>query len=217
MITLRLDGASAVQQRLAAAPAQVRRVVIKALAKRILANSKARIRMQSDLNQQAFTPRKSTRRKKMLTKLGQRLSIRAVSDTEALIGWASSVEGRIAAKQQLGSTETYTAALNRQQARRLPVTAPATRIQAKQLLGLGYKVRRQNGGWKTPTMKWITENLTIGQAGLLIKELKGVTAGQSWQIVLPPRSFLGVTDSEAATILNQIVQLPEVQAALNGF
>ena len=61
-------------------------------------------------------------------------------------------------------------------------------------------LQKANGkGAKKPTLKWVTENLTVGQAGYAIRQLR-VWAGEmgktGWTTVLPARSFLGATHQD---------------------
>lgn len=89
---------------------------------------------------------------------------------------------------------------------------PATRNLARALIAEGYKIPRGKGkGSKRPSIKWITENLSINQAGFLLRDLKGSSSKSTWQIDLPARSFLGQTVSEQkqqhSFILNKAMQV----------
>ncbi|RQM39127.1 hypothetical protein EB241_05060 [Erwinia psidii] len=77
--------------------------------------------------------------------------------------------------------------------------------QAKRLRTLGYKMRRGDK-WIKPTARQITETLSRAQAGLLIKKLRGKPLKTRWQIDLPARVFLGVSDDEFNQILARQLQ-----------
>jgi phage gpG-like protein len=198
MIRIDINGQTAAQLRLERAPGNVQRRVVKIVAKKALELSKNRVKNQTDLQGRAWQARKSGQRKKMLVKLGRLLKIVATTDSTAEIGWANRLTATIAGKHQFGSTETFNKSQFRDR-QRLSSSDPATRAQAKALLDAGYKIRRANGrGHKTPTIKWIVANLNVGRAGVILRALRGTK--QSWPVVLPPRSFLGVTDAELADL-----------------
>ncbi len=220
MITsLTLTGSDEARRVIVNAPTDIRRVVMRVLAKKILANSKKRITAQTDLQGQAFTPRRIKKRGKMIVKMRDQLVIRSVTDSEAEIGYYKPFTGMIAARHQYGMTMTVHKAdfirqrLRQEHNRPDARHTPATREQATALLTLGFKIRSPSGGWKTPTKKWITENLTIARAGLIIKELRG-QAHESWQVVIPLRSFLGISRDEQQRLLNETMASPEVQAVI---
>lgn len=208
MITIRLDGSEQVQRRLANAPSAIRSRVLKVVAKRVLKLSQQRASKQTDLDGNRWQPHHLRRRRKMIIRLARRMRLVSVNDTEAVIGWASPVEGMIAAKQQLGAVQTVTAAENfgrSNQQRAAAGSAYATRRQAKQLIDAGYK-RRVAGGKKTPSIKWITENMTVAQAGKILRILRGDSS--AWTTKLPPRSFLGVSAGD----MNELISLAVIEA-----
>jgi phage gpG-like protein len=202
IININLDGIGEAQARLLRIPNIVQRRAVKLVAQKAMELSKNRVKTQTDLNNQAWAKRKSGQRKKMLVKLGQRLKIVRATDDSAEVGWADRLTAMIAAKHQFGSTETF----NKSQfkGRQPSINAPATRSQAKELIEAGYKVKRDNGrGYKTPTITWITSHLSIGKAGVILRALRGTKL--QWNIVLPPRSFLGITDAELAGLTELVV------------
>ncbi|MHC9057788.1 hypothetical protein [Pantoea sp. y20] len=110
--------------------------------------------------------------------------------------------GLVGAVQQEGAKISMTAsnAPRKQQANK-----PALPRQAKRLRALGYKVRKGKG-WVKPTSKHIIANMSMAQAGLLIRKLKGTPAKRTWTIDLPGRVFLGVNDEEFNKILARQLQ-----------
>lgn len=82
---------------------------------------------------------------------------------------------------------------------------PATLGQAKRLRALGYKVRR-GSNWVKPSSSEIVASMSMAQAGLVIKKLRGKPAKRTWTIELPSRVFLGVSDDAFNTILARQLQ-----------
>jgi hypothetical protein len=213
VITLSLEGVEDIQRRLAAAPLSVKRRVVGRLAKEVIKRSKARTRDQMDVDGTSFAPHARGRRRKMLTRLVQNLSVLWSDDKEALIGFRNTVQSQIGAKQQFGFVQTFNPGDRTNDGSRRDLDyyqKPATRRQARALLDAGYKVRQRGGAHRTPTMKWITENLTIARAGMILHALRATRA--SWQTVLPPRAFLGVAAADIIELTN--IMLTEAQAAI---
>ena len=213
MITISLDGALNLNNKLAdITSVTTRRRIMRTIAQQVQQNSKSRTRAQSDLDGLQFAAHKRGRKRKMLARLGNRLKIVSATDQAAIVGFASPVESMIAAKQQLGNTETFNKSQFKDK-RPLNTKDPATRRQAKALIEVGYKIRRANGrGYKTPSIKWVAENLNIGKAGIILRVLRGTK--NTWTTTLPQRSFLGVTDSELDEITDLAIK--EITAAIDA-
>ncbi|EAP7000667.1 hypothetical protein EJU82_07535 [Salmonella enterica] len=60
---------------------------------------------------------------------------------------------------------------------------------------------RQAKRWVKPSSKQIMETMSMAQAGLLIRKLKGTPSKRTWTIDIPGRVFLGVSNDE----FNQII------------
>lgn len=82
---------------------------------------------------------------------------------------------------------------------------PVLVSQAKRLRALGYKVFRGKR-WVKATSREIMEKMSMAQAGLLIKKLRGKATKSTWTIDIPARVFLGVSDSEFNHILARQLQ-----------
>ncbi len=181
----------------------MRKRLLMKLSQAVVSNSKKRVRDQTGLNGTLWAPRSnSRRRKKMLTKIGQSIQRVNINANEATIGFSSAGTGAIAAMHQDGYSQQFTSQRAQNRPNALRKSSPATKRQAAELLAAGFKIRLKKGGFKTPTKKWITEHITAGKAGVILKAL-GVETKRSWATVLPPRSFLGVTDAELP-MLSQI-------------
>lgn len=197
-----VTGIEEIERKLKQLGPELRLKMLKKVAQRIRSVSGKRITQQTDLTGTAFKPRslntdEKLKNKKMLRGLRQKLGIVSVSANRAEIGFRGDTE-RVAAEQQQGLTQKVTAAQNR--ASNGGSAKPATKKQAKAMLALGFKVKI-NGKTKKPTLKYITEHYTIARAGLILRHLKGEQPKNNWDVVLPARSFLGVTEQDMQGIL----------------
>lgn len=102
-------------------------------------------------------------------------------------------------------------------------SAEATDLQAKALIREGFKrfVGRYKGGNKKGQAKkrrvskaWIKENMTVGQAGLVLRLMRENTndpsklpAGKTaWVITVPPRAFFGVNQTEVKEMTTELLE-----------
>lgn len=84
-------------------------------------------------------------------------------------------------------------------------TDPATRQQARELRDAGYRLQaqgRQKRG-KKPTLKWITENLTVAQCYEETVKLQNKSPVKKWQVERPQRELLGVSPRRVAMIIKK--------------
>jgi hypothetical protein len=207
MLKIQVEGVKEAQKALShvASPATQKKVLA-VIAKSVMNASKERTRKQTDLSGAAWKPRKDrTVRRRMLIKTGQRIRTISVNPSEALIGFNNRVFERIAASQQRGLDQIYTrqlvAAEEKRKAKKKnggvepeedSQAGKATMRQARALIAAGFKIRGRRG-YKTPTFIWIKRNMSLEQAGVILRILRGKPAKSSWVIPLPERSFLGVT------------------------
>ncbi len=82
---------------------------------------------------------------------------------------------------------------------------PALMNQAKRLRALGYRVWKK-GRYVKASSRQIMESMSMAQAGLLIKKLRGKPTKSTWTIDIPARVFLGVSDTEFNKILARQLQ-----------
>lgn len=82
---------------------------------------------------------------------------------------------------------------------------PALMSQAKRLRALGYRVWKK-GRYVKASSRQIMESMSMAQAGLLIKKLRGKPTKSTWTIDIPARVFLGVSDTEFNKILARQLQ-----------
>lgn len=197
-------------------PPKLRVRLLTRVSKRIRALSNQRVRKQKNIDGTPYEPRKATtkQRRKMLSGLikGKYLDVLKATPDQATLGWHNGLMGWIAAEHHHGRTRRYTAAQARK-ANPIPYQDPCTDEQAKRLRRLGFKVRlpgktkRGKGRWMKPSAGWIKEKISFGQAGLLIRELKGETPGpSSWEIKLPKRDFLGADETDVVRLIKIVLE-----------
>lgn len=195
---------------LAHASPEIRRKLLGSISKKVLTMSEQHAQAQTDLKGQPYAPHKRGRQRKMLVRLASRLKITGMTDSTAVIGFKNAVEGNIGYKQQYGFKQKHSASelTNPGQFRGRDIVNsdnPATRNQAKSLLAAGYKTRKAGQAYRTPTIKWIIENLSINRAGLILRLIRG-SSEDSWMTTLPPRSFLGVTPDESHELIKKALE-----------
>lgn len=185
--------------------AQKRRILRK-VGRAVIKDAKKNIREQKDIHGKAFAKRKGRARRKLLRNMAKPLSEKVLNDRVRVDYFKNRGAGRVAAEQQYGLPQTYTAAKLKEQRKESEPSnhyqLPATRQQAKRLIESGFKIRRKGGkGKKRPSVKWVTENLTQGQFGAIYRELTGEKTKKSWKITPPKREFLGMPEREAQQLL----------------
>lgn len=204
------------QLQLLAMPKQMRRRLLSKTARKVISDSKKRVRNQVDLNGMPFEARAKKRRggRKMLAKLSRQLTVLNNTGEAVVVGFKSAPAGFIGGKQQHGFTQQMSARALSKQEKAASKESPATRKQAIALREAGFEIKKANGkGKKKPTLKWFSENFTVGQAGAILRDMRekaGETIKTTWTTVLPARSFLGASASEVTshieTIFNQMKQ-----------
>jgi phage virion morphogenesis protein len=198
---------------------KLRKRIINQAAKQLIKSAKARTVKQVDINGNPFgdysrkTQHTRPRRRKMLTRIVKRLAAINITADEGEVGFKNSFESSLAAKHQFGFTQNVNKRSLAKEKNSNPEgrDAPASRTQAKALLEAGYKVKRAGKALWTPSIKYITQNMTIAQAGLILRVLRG-DSKDSWQTTLPARPFLGVTAEDIKAVAEMYKQ--EVAKAL---
>ncbi|WP_024609067.1 phage virion morphogenesis protein [Pseudoalteromonas sp. TAB23] len=203
MLNLKFDeGRSKEQLAFLQLKPQKRRNILRSAIRAANKSSKERITRQSDLAGKRWQGRANGKKKKMLTKLKRNMKVRYGANS-ASVYFKGGNSGKIARAHQEGISldagkPKSSAAQNKE--------GPATRNLARALISEGYKIPRGKGkGSKRPSIKWITNNLSINQAGFLLRELKGSSGKGAWKIDLPARSFLGQTMAEQKEQMNFIL------------
>lgn len=221
MFNVSLEGMPEVLALLSRLPRNIRKRIFRTAARQVLRSARKRIDTQTDLDGNRFAPRadgskEPTLKGKRGGKPGIRklLKILEATDTGATVGWENPFFGNLAAKHQFGHSEPTRP--RRRKKTQIDYSAPASRQQAVALIDAGYKVKRKGpgtkSGLKTPTIRWITENVTNGQAGLILRLLKGPKVSDGITTI-PPRSFLGITAEDMAELRDLLES--EARAALS--
>lgn len=204
MLTVKSIGSEKVLQQLTllTLPDRKRRRILRGAGRIVRRESRKRLREQRDLQGRRFQQRADGKKARMLRKLGKHLQVHTNANN-AKVTFASNLVGKIASAHQHGHSFEKTA--KDMAARDKESTGLATRRQAIALREVGYKIRRAKGkGWKKPSLKWITQNLSKAQAGLVLRILKDDNK-QRWKIEIPQRSFLGQDTGEQKAMKNYML------------
>jgi len=218
MLSLKVEGADVVIANLAAIKSpNLRKKIFNQAARQLIKSAKERIRQQVDLDGKPFGDyslktnhsRPRRRGRKMLARIVKNLSVSDLNDFGVTVGWRNSFESTIAGKQQFGFKQVFkksylSVELDGSRKERDYYQLQATRRQAKALLDAGYKVKSKGKALKTPSIKWITQNLTIAKAGLILRVLRG--SKDQWETNLPARSFLGISNEDLQLLVDVISQ-----------
>lgn len=224
-LTLKLDGDLKLRKQLAVLrlPPGKRKQLGRKLGREVIRQSKKRTSEQRDVHGNSFENRRRGRGK-MLKRMMRPTKVYAGPD-KTKVTWPNPLTGRIAFAHQHGIGETMTAEKARRKNGTPDYDAPCTPEQAKALLAEGY--RQPTGGryksgqrkgqtrTKRVSKRWIQDNITLGQAGLLLKILRSDDAKSSWEIDLPQRSFFGVSKAQYRQMAIGLIDdvLADVKAA----
>jgi hypothetical protein len=216
MIKVEVEGIDAAISRLQGIKnPKLKKSILQKAGRQVVKASKARITAQTDLSGAPFAPAADgSGRKVLVGKPGGRglrkmLSVIEADAGSVTVGWKNPLLSYIGHKQQFGATESTKARKRKKEA---DPNAPATRQVAKSLIAAGYKTRRRGKAYVTPSIKWITENLKMGQAGLILRAIRHTQSTGVTKI--PARSFLGITP-EDLNVIGEILH-HEIEAALSG-
>ncbi|MGU1101833.1 virion morphogenesis protein, partial [Pseudomonas aeruginosa] len=188
---------------------QFRRRLLNNALKRVRAQARRNVSGQQSPDGTPFEPRKRKGRRKMLAGLvkPKHLNVTQLNADQGVLGWRNPLMGHIAGQHQDGYVERRTAAQMRRWNRVQPNQA-CTEKQAKRLRRLGFRVRQAGKkGLSRPSVSWIQQHVGFQQAGLLIRVLRDEQPGaQSWEIKLPKREFLGITQQETGRLVAQLLE-----------
>ncbi|PKG74807.1 hypothetical protein CXF86_10985 [Shewanella sp. GutCb] len=195
------------QLTLLALPANKRVRILKTLGRFERAKARKRISSQSSVNGHKFAARADGRKAKMLKKMARRLEPYVKSANRLELKHQSPQTGRVAAFQQQGGIEKYTAKQAKKRNGVPDYQGPCTRRQAKALARAGYKTRKGKGNrYRRATITEIMDKMTLGQAGLVLRTLRNSKAESSWDIQVSPRPFLGDTSANVQTELAKLLR-----------
>ena len=220
MLTIKGSGGARLVKQIAALnlPANRRKAWHGKMGRAVIRAAKKNIRQQRQVSGQKFAPGKNG--KKVLKNMarGKNLKVYAGAN-KATVTWPNSFTGKIARAQQEGHQQQYSAARVERERGQPDYEAPATTGQARALIKAGYKLSKgkyksgkSKGDTKTRrvSQSWIKENMSLGQAGLILSMLEGDDQKNSWNVEVPPRPFFGLNRREIDTLgndfLNDILQ-----------
>ncbi len=185
------------------------------LGRKVITHSRKRVRKQQGLSGTGWQQRKFGRRK-MLSKLMRSPNPALfVGYDKAKVTWKNNRAGQVARRHQDGISETMTAQKAKKKNGTPDYQGPATAAQAKALIKEGFKLYRgtkksgKNKGQarkRRVSQRWIRDNMTLGQAGLILREMRNKPSQQSWEIPTPERSFLGMTRQESSKAGQEILE-----------
>ncbi|MFS1463865.1 phage virion morphogenesis protein [Vibrio lentus] len=181
--------------------------VLKELGKYITKTTKKNIRAQRDPDGTPWAKRKKGR-KKMLRGFTTRLKhFQKDNNRTLVVGWPSR-RGSVALAHHTGEAEQSGLHQRFKQAKKAKEpkkTDPATREQAKELRDLGYRLPpqgRQKRG-KKPTLKFITQNMTVAEVAKLISDLENKQPARKWAVDRKERRLIGISPKRAAMIIKR--------------
>lgn len=194
-------------------PAQRRRT-LRIIGKQTRDNVRVNVRKQRTIRGRAMAPRANRRKRKMFRRLPKRMVTNVRNDHQADVTWKHGGQAMTAYRHHHGIPENYTAKKAARIYGKPDYSKPATPAQAKALNREGFRrrVKRQRGKGgavlKRVPQKWIRENMSMGQAGLILRLMRtGNRKGkQNWKIPVPERPILGATPKEAETYLTAMAE-----------
>ncbi len=195
-----------------AMPKQQRQRFLRKFVMRGRKYTRQRIRQQKGLDGQPLAPKKNGRKGKVLKGMGKGLVAYADSD-KGVLKYKNARTGKIGYMHQMGIGSSMTASQNRKRNGEPDYKGPATKKQAKALIEEGFKGRKEGGkGYKRVSQKWIVANLTLGQAGVILRHMTDQDYKDRWDIPLEARPYFGITDKEINIIVKEI--MTDVQQTL---
>ncbi|MDL2101572.1 hypothetical protein QQJ69_00215 [Proteus mirabilis] len=182
----------------------------------VIVASKRNIRKQSNPDGEVWQSRHGNYKKKMLRNMPKMMHIREMPEKEMVRIYLSGGNYRNGSKPVDAGVVGYsqqngmTAKISRKSAQDSNISQgaqdkKATPKQAKKLRALGYKVKKGKR-WKKPALKEITENMLFFQSGALIRKLSGKSPQSSWEVDIPSRVFLGISDEDFIKSLERQLQ-----------
>lgn len=195
-------------------PPSRRRWLVNRMGRQVINEARKNIRSQRTVDGASMEPRKDKRsRRKLLVRMGRGLSVKHGGDLRADVTWKNSRMARIAYQHQHGVAETWTPAKAEKVYGVPDYRDKATAAQAKSLIAEGFKrqVAKKRGrgvALRRVSQKWIRENMTLGQAGIILRLMrtKNAHGKQRWEIIPPARPFLGATPDMAGAMLTDLAR-----------
>ncbi|SHO57887.1 phage virion morphogenesis protein [Vibrio quintilis] len=211
MIEIRPDSKSYLrvkeQLELLALDRKTRQRILKRIGAYTVKTTRRNIRAQRDPDGHVWKKRRKGRGK-MLRGFTKKLKhFQKNSNKDLYIGWPSA-RGNVAYQHHCGIEQKSGLSARKRQARKHKEpdkNSPATREQAKALRDLDFRFQpqgRQKRG-KRPTMKWIRENMKVGEAAKTIQALENRTPARDWKIERPQRRLIGISPRRVSMLIKR--------------
>ncbi|MEB4591385.1 phage virion morphogenesis protein [Candidatus Thiothrix sp. Deng01] len=192
----------------------------RALARKVASNTRKHARQQRTPDGGGWKPRAAPNplyddgknRGRMMRRITRAAHMDAVGNAgEGKVYWANGWLGSVAKRQQEGARINLASERSRKGRKRAGADGwgndRATRVQAMRLVSLGFQRRARGKGRQQASAAWIRKNLTINQAGLIIRILQPDAGKRKNSSVLPARPFLGVSPQENAELRQLLTEL----------
>ena len=197
-------------------PGTSRKRIFKNLGRELLKSSRYHIRQQKTITGKTMEKRKYGKGK-VLKNMGKTIKF-FVDAKKVKLTWPNRLVARIAYRHQFGIPEVFNETRMLNIHGQPDYDQPASRKQAKALIKEGFRVstgetfksgvNKGKAKKKKPSQKYIVENMSMGQAALIIRKLKKTdNPPKRWTVKIPARPFLGVPGADASDMLsNEIVK-----------
>lgn len=203
-----------------AMPPREQRKIIMTMARAVRKQAVLNIRQQRTVEGLPMAPRKDARNKRRLlrglakAKVGKSkgLTVYGRGSDSAEVTYGNQGAGQIANRHQKGIPEPWSKKKAEKVYGRPDYNKPATRVQAKSLIDAGYRVRKKRKRGKGTllkrvSVKWIREHMTLGQAGRILRFMRGTGLSKTrWDVETPARPFLGATPDDAKEMLQDLAR-----------
>jgi len=194
-------------------PANRRKTWHRKMGREVIKAARKNIKAQRTVDGRTFEPGKKGKR--VLKKIARGKNLKVYAGAKgARVTWPNTMVGKIARAQQEGHKEQYNGARMRREHGQPDYEAPATQDQAKALIKEGFKLNKgkyksgkNKGNSKTRRVSqaWIKENMTVGQAGLVLRLLRDDPGKDSWSVDIPARPFFGLNKQEIKFLGNELL------------
>ena len=192
-------------------PKQKQRLLWRIAKQGMIPAIKRNVKEQKNFDGSDFEKRKSKRKSPLLKNLPKQMAVKEIPAREEVKlffkGYYKSTTdknipvGAVANIQQKGKTiQQNSTQFKKQSVNRKK--GSITKKQIKKLRALGHTHPKGKKNVKS-SAKWLQENYSQAQAGLVIKKMLDEQVKQFWQVKIPSRPFMGISDSEFLKILDR--------------
>ncbi|MEZ9233250.1 phage virion morphogenesis protein [Vibrio amylolyticus] len=177
------------------------------LGAQLVKKTKANIRAQRNPDGSPWKRRKRGKGK-MFKGLQRKVKHRQFNNNRDLkVGWFG-FSSFVASRHHYGKGEKHRFTEKIDKDRRdekIDKNSPASRVQAKNLRELDFRLKPQGNQrrGKKPTLRWVTENMTIGEAAKEIQKLENRQPKSNWQIDRPERQLIGISPKRMAMMIKK--------------